>query len=133
MNSVVLVGNLCKDVEMLQVGNTQKVDNVVAVLRGRDASGNQVTDFIPVRIWGTQAQFASAYLKKGSKVAVNGTIRVDMWENEDGTKRSSTYVNVINIENLTPRDAQQQPQQNTQRQQPQAPTDININDDDLPF
>lgn len=103
MNNVVLIGNLTKDPEVRTTSSGINVCNfTVAVSRNfRNANGEMDTDFIPVIVWRGQADNCGKYLKKGSKVAVNGSIQTRTYEATDGTKRYITEVVANNVEFLT--------------------------------
>lgn len=89
MNKVVLIGNLTKDVELK---NTQGNGTAVATINLAVENYNSQTkekgaDFIPVTIWGKQAENLSKYCSKGSKIAVSGRITQRSYDAKDGTKR----------------------------------------------
>lgn len=89
MNKVVLIGNLTKDVELK---NTQGNGTAVATINLAVENYNSQTkekgaDFIPVTIWGKQAENLSKYCTKGSKIAVSGRITQRSYDAKDGTKR----------------------------------------------
>lgn len=89
MNKVVLIGNLTKDVELK---NTQGNGTAVATINLAVENYNFQTkkkgaDFIPVVVWGKQAENLSKYCSKGSKIAVSGRITQRSYDAKDGTKR----------------------------------------------
>lgn len=89
MNKVVLIGNLTKDVELK---NTQGNGTAVATINLAVENYNFQTkkkgaDFIPVTVWGKQAENLSKYCSKGSKIAVSGRITQRSYDAKDGTKR----------------------------------------------
>lgn len=94
-NKVVLVGNLTRDVELrYTAGNTAVTDIGLAVNdRRKDANGEWVdeTTFVDVTLWGRQAEVAGEYLRKGSKVLIDGRLKLDQWE-QDGQKRQKLKV-----------------------------------------
>lgn len=94
MNKVVLVGRLAKDAELkytLGVGTpvstfTLAVDNYNSKEKKNDA------DFIPVVLWGKNAENLAQYLVKGTQVAVAGRISTRNYEDKNGIKRYVTEV-----------------------------------------
>ena len=128
INRVSISGNLTRDPEVrVTAGGMQVMGFGVAV---NDRRKNQQTgewedypNFVDCTMFGTRAEKLSAYLSKGSKVAIEGKLRYSSWEHE-GQKRSKLEVIVDEIEFLSRDQAQQtaqayQPQQQAYRQQPQ--------------
>lgn len=94
MNKVVLVGRLTKDVELkFTPGNgTAVATGVLAVNRRRKQEGQPDADFIPIVIWGKQAENTANYTRKGSLVSVSGRIQTRNYDAKDGSKRYVTEV-----------------------------------------
>ena len=89
MNNVILIGRLCKDVEIKNTENTTIGRYTLAVDRyGKDKGA----DFIPCVCFGKNADFAEKYLKKGMKIAVEGRIQTGSYTNKDGNKVYTTDV-----------------------------------------
>lgn len=72
MNHVYLVGNLTyKPLLTTCKTGTKKTEICIAVNRKRDAEGLQgKSDFVPVTVWGAQAEYCCRFMDKGSKVHV---------------------------------------------------------------
>ena len=94
-HTIIIVGNLGKDPEMRYTPAGQAVTNFsVATSRQYTGSdGNQVKETIWFRVsaWGKQAETCNQYLKKGSKVLVEGRLTPDpstggprLWQRQDG-------------------------------------------------
>ena len=94
-NKVVLVGNLARDPEMRHTASSQAVARfAVAVNRswkGANGELQEQVDFIPVVVWGKQAEHCERYLSKGRAVLVEGRLSVRSYE-KDGQKRTATEV-----------------------------------------
>ena len=92
MNKVILIGRLTSDPE---VRNTQTGTAVarykLAVDRPRKKEGQQEADFISCVAWDRGAEFASRYLSKGTKIAVEGRIQTGSYE-KDGVKHYTTDI-----------------------------------------
>jgi single-strand DNA-binding protein len=98
VNSVNLIGNLCTDVELKEVGEEKKVANfLVAVNRGKEAEA----DFFRVTVWDRQADLCAQYLCKGRKVGIEGRLRSRSWE-DNGQKRSAVEIVANRVEFLSP-------------------------------
>lgn len=103
INSVILGGNLARDVELKDTSTGRKVCTlVVASNRTYLNNGNKVkeTAFIDVEVWGITAENCSRYLKKGSPVVVVGRLKQDQWQTPSGEKRSRLKVLASNIQFL---------------------------------
>lgn len=96
MNNVSLIGNVTRDLELKQVGQTQNTRFTLAVIRRfkRDES-----DFINCIAWGKQAETLCQYVKKGQKLAIIGNIRTGSYERE-GTTVYTTDIVVESFEFL---------------------------------
>ncbi|MDD3243861.1 MAG: single-stranded DNA-binding protein [Eubacteriales bacterium] len=94
MNKCVLIGNLTKDPDLRTLPNTgvSVCNFTVAVSRRfKNQNGEREADFIPVVVWRTQAEHCAKYLRKGSQVAVAGSIQTRSYEVE-GNRRYITEV-----------------------------------------
>ena len=94
MNKVILIGRLTKDPELKYTpGNGTAVTTLtLAVDNYNSKSGERTADFIPVVIWGKQAENTAQYMSKGSQIAISGRISVRTYDAKDGTKRYVTEV-----------------------------------------
>lgn len=94
MNKVVLIGRLTKDPELkFTPGNGVAVATItLAVDKRVKQEGKPTADFIPVVIWGKQAEATANYMAKGSLISVAGRIEVRSYDAKDGTKRYVTEV-----------------------------------------
>ena len=103
MNNVVLVGRLTRDVELKYIsGSGAPVANfAIAVDReftGKD--GKKETDFIDIQVWGKSAENCANYIGKGRLVAIQGSIRVDSYQDQEGNNRKMTRVNANRVQFL---------------------------------
>lgn len=90
MNKAILIGRLTKDPEIRYTqSNTAVCNFTIAVPRRLN---KDEVDFIPIVVWGKQAEFCSKYFQKGSKIALVGRIQVRNWDDADGKKRYATEV-----------------------------------------
>ena len=103
MNHVVLVGRLTKDPELRYIPGTGTAVATFTIAIDRDYAkkdGSRETDFIPVEVMGKSAEFCANYISKGRLVALQGSIRVDNYQNQSGERRTFTKVSARNIQAL---------------------------------
>lgn len=98
MNFVCIMGRITADPEIryAQTNNGQVAfgNYTIAVDRPPKKDGEKETDFIRCKVVGKTAEFAEKYLRKGMKIAIEGSIRVDNYTDQNGNKKSTTYVQV---------------------------------------
>ena len=95
INKVILVGNLGKDPETRQAGNSTVSNFSVATTSAwKDKTGDwqEETTWHDIVVWGRLAEVAGEYLRKGSKVYVEGAISKRTYEDKDGNTRYVTEV-----------------------------------------
>ena len=102
LNSVILAGNLTRDVETRKTPSGAVVGDLgVAVSDDyKDKDGQLVkrTCFTDVVVWGRQAETCSQYLRKGSPVLVEGRLQLDQWKNNKGESRSRLRVRASRVQ-----------------------------------
>lgn len=112
--NLIIVGNLGRDPEMRYTPSGQAVTNFnVATNRKYTTSdGNQVeeTTWFRVSTWGKTAEVCNQYLKKGSKVLVEGRLNPDpdtggpkIWTRQDGTSAASFELTANQVRFLSTR------------------------------
>ena len=89
LNSIIIMGRLTADPELRSTSSGLSVSSfTVAVDRNYVRSGEEKkTDFINVVAWRQQADFVSKYLRKGSMIAVQGSLQTRNYEDKNGNKR----------------------------------------------
>jgi len=101
LNRVQLIGNLTRDPEMKQIPGGQVVTSfgVATNLTWTDKSGEKQNkvEFHNIVAWRKLAEICGQYLKKGSKVFVEGKLQTRDWEGEDGVKRYRTEIVADNM------------------------------------
>ena len=78
--------------------------------RGKQQEGQPTADFIPCVAFGKNGEFAEKYLKKGTKVALNGHIQTGSYTNKDGQKVYTTEVVVEEQEFAESKGAEKKPE-----------------------
>ena len=95
LNKVILVGNLGLDPDVRSMQNGDKVANlsIATSENWKDQSGQRQerTEWHRVVIFGKVAEIAERYLKKGSKVLIEGQLQTRKWE-KDGKTNYTTEV-----------------------------------------
>ncbi|NPA81562.1 MAG: single-stranded DNA-binding protein [Epsilonproteobacteria bacterium] len=157
-NKVVLVGNLTRDIELryLPSGTAIGTTGIATNRKFRNQMGEQREEvcFIDITFFGRTAEIANQYLRKGSKVLVEGRLKYDQWTDQTGQKRSKHSVTVETLQMLDSRaqgaemggedfgSYQQPPQRGYQQPQNQPPQEshnepkipeIDIDDNEIPF
>ena len=104
MNKVVLIGNLTRDIELRYTQSGYCVGNAgIAVTRKfKNAQGQtaEETCFIDLKFFGRTAEVVNQYLRKGSKLAVEGRLKLEQWQDQSGQNRSKHVVEVESLEML---------------------------------
>ncbi|MFK0570187.1 single-stranded DNA-binding protein, partial [Endozoicomonas sp.] len=97
INKVILVGNLGNEPEFRSTANGSSVANLsVATSESwRDQNTQQMqekTEWHRVVIFGKLAEIAQQYLHKGSKVYIEGSLRTNKWQDQNGQDRYTTEI-----------------------------------------
>ena len=89
MNRVILIGRLTKDIDFKALDSGTTISTFTLAV---DRFKKGEADFIPIVVFGKQAENAAQYLHKGSLCAVDGRLQVRNYDAKDGTKRYVTEV-----------------------------------------
>ena len=100
MNKVQIIGRLTKDPEVKYTQNQLPFCNFIIAVdrRFKDANGQRQADFIACVAWRATAGFIGKYFRKGSKIAVVGSIQTRSYEDQNGQKHLVTEVVVDEAE-----------------------------------
>jgi single-strand DNA-binding protein len=102
MNKVILIGRLTKDPETRSTSTGKKVSSFsIAISEGKDASGQEITQFFDISCWDKLSEITEKYIKKGMRVAIVGSLKNQSWAGSDGTQRKSTVITARELEILT--------------------------------
>ena len=153
-NRVILMGNLTRDPEMRYIPSGTAVTNFGLAMNERytdrqTGEQRENTCFVDIEAWGRQAEIANEYLSKGRPVFIEGALKFDSWEAEDGSKRNRLSVRAFRIQfiggrpdgdemgggyaNAQPAAAPTQPAPYQEAPAPQASSTPPSTDDDIPF
>lgn len=101
-NKVFLMGNLTRDPELKYTPNqTPIVDIGLATTRkwaGKEGQQNEETCFVDCTIFGKRAEVINKYFKKGDPIFIEGYLKFESWQAQDGSKRSKLKVMILNFE-----------------------------------
>ena len=116
-NKIILAGNLTRDVQVRYSGSNLAIGNTgLAVNRKfKSQSGEQKEEvlFVDITFFGRTAEIANQYLRKGSKVLVEGRLKLEQWTDATGGKRSKHTVTVDSLQMLDSKEERKQLEQDT--------------------
>ncbi|MBN2388453.1 MAG: single-stranded DNA-binding protein [Anaerolineales bacterium] len=113
-HTIIIVGNLGRDPEMRYTPSGQAVTSFSVATNRQYTNNNgetiKETTWFRISAWGKQAETCNQYLKKGSKVLVEGRLTSDsatggprLWTGQDGQARASYEVNAQTVRFLSSR------------------------------
>ena len=141
-NHVQLIGNLGDDptTRYTQGGMAITKISLATTSKRKDRDGNskEETQWHRVTFFGKLGEIAGEYLRKGSMVSVQGSIRYSDHTGDDGVKRYYTDIIADQMKMLGNRDDRRAGDKKPERSAPdkatqQAASDEPFNDDDIPF
>lgn len=101
LNRVQLIGNLTRDPELRQIpgGQTVASFSIATNFSWTDSSGQKQdkAEYHNIVAWRKLAEIIGQYLRKGSKIFVEGRLQTREWEGEDGVKRYRTEIVADNM------------------------------------
>lgn len=146
MNKVILIGNICKDIEIrYTTSGVAVIQNSLAVRNDfKNANGDYESEFVNIVIWKQTAEFLNKYASKGSKIAVDGRLTTRSYDKQDGTKGYITEVVAEKIELLDSKKSSTEPKTTSEKKEVNKLSDepfkqfgeangTGINENDLPF
>lgn len=146
VNKWIGIGNLGKDPETRYTPSGEAVCNITVACSEswkdkQTGEKKELTEWVRVGFFGKLAEIAGQYLKKGSQVYIEGSLRTRKWQDKDGQDRYTTEIRADVMKMLGGKgdgqqsEPQQAPQQRqpTQRQQTQQSSGFGDLDDDIPF
>lgn len=147
-NKVILLGNLTRDPETRVTANGNTICKlgmaVSRVYSTRDGERREETTFVDIDAFGKQAEVITKYMRKGRPLMVEGRLKLDQWETNEGQKRSKLGVVLENFQFLPGgRDdnsggggsggyENSSPPANSKPSAPSKPSDDTL-DEDVPF
>ena len=132
MNLCVFTGRLCKNPELSTASSGMSVCRIRIAVQRRDKQSG--TDFVTCVAFKNQAEFLNKYFSKGQEILIQGNLRINQWEGDDGIKREGCEVLIINIDFCGAKQ-DTKPAEHSERAQTVEPfpyMDL-LPDEDLPF
>lgn len=109
-NKIILVGNLTRDIELRYSQGGMGIANTgLATSRKFTANGEKKEEvcFVDITFFGRSAEVSNQYLRKGSKILIEGRLNFEQWVDKDGQKRSKHSVVVEVMQMLDSKDSGQ--------------------------
>lgn len=130
LNKIMIIGNLGSDPELryTQSGTPVASFRVATTEKWKDKGGQmqEQTEWHSCNAWSKLAEICGNYLKKGSKVYIEGSVHTRKWQDQEGKDRYSTEVKVREMKML---DGKKDSQQSGGEWSQPAPG----GDDSIPF
>ncbi|MBL8492493.1 MAG: single-stranded DNA-binding protein [Rhodocyclaceae bacterium] len=147
VNKVILIGNLGADPEVRYLPSGEAVANLrlatTDTWKDKDGNKQEATEWHRVSFFGRQAEVCGQYLKKGSQIYVEGSIRTRKYQDKDGQERYATDIRGDRMQMLgsrqgmgdASRDAGPRQESRKPASAPASQPGGNFNDfeDDIPF
>ena len=127
INKVIVLGNLGNDPEctFMPNGNAVAKISIATSESWKDKQSGQDqerTEWHRVTFFGKLAEIVGQYLRKGSKVYIEGSLRTNKWQDQNGNDRYTTEIMANEMQMLNSKsDNQQQSGQQQQQYQQQQP------------
>ena len=138
INKVILVGNLGKDPDMRYTAGGDAVANL-SIATSESWNDNQTgekrekTEWHRVVFFRRIAEVCGEYLRKGSSVYIEGSLRTRDWEDDQGNKRYTTEIIGREMQMLGGRRSEDNMDQSPQMNSPSAQPEEGLIDDEIPF
>lgn len=139
VNKVILIGNLGKDPETRYMPNGNAVANVTVATNEswkdkQSGEAQERTEWHNVVFYSRLAEIVGEYLRKGSQIYIEGSLRTRKWQDKSGNDRYTTEIIASELQMLGGGAQEPQQQQRQKRPAPQQPAATqNDFDDDIPF
>ena len=146
MNRVTLSGNIVRDIEMRYTPSNVAVatTGIACNKKYKKADGSQGEEvmFIDVTFFKRSAEIAQQYLTKGSKILLEGSLKLDTWDDKNGGGKRSKHSVVVESFEMIGAKSEEKPKsapkvetydtQGNKTAEYDFPT-IDVNDDEIPF
>lgn len=139
LNKAMIIGNVTRDPESRATPSGQTVANfgVATNRRWKDQQSGELkeqVEFHNIVAWGRLAETCNQYLKKGSKVYIEGRLQTRQWEDQTGAKKNRTEIVAETMIMLDrPSGQASAPSAAPAPQAPAQPAEEEINVEDIPF
>ena len=103
-NKVIIMGNLTRDVELRYLPSGSALATIGLASNRRfkkqDGSPGEEVCFVDVKLFGRTAEIANQYLRKGSKILVEGRLSFESWTDQSGAKKSKHTITAESMQML---------------------------------
>lgn len=96
MNTINLIGNICKDIELKMTNNGKSVCSFSLAVKRPFAK--DTTDFFTIVCWEKQAEMVSKHCHKGDRIGITGTLTTREYKDKDGNNRKSFDIIANNVD-----------------------------------
>ena len=104
INFIGIAGNLTKDPELRHLPSGSPLCDIFIAAnkdhKNKDGEKKELTVFVQVVAWGKLAEICAEYLSKGDCIFVQGELRYQAWETDEGDKRSKIFIKADRIQFL---------------------------------
>ena len=104
VNKVILIGNLGRDPEVRYLPSGDAVANIsiatTETWKDKNGEKQEKTEWHRVAMFGKTAEIAGEYLKKGSQVYIEGSLRTRKWTDKEGHERTTTEIRADRMQML---------------------------------
>jgi len=136
INKVILIGNLGRDPEVRYTPSGTAVANFsIATTENwtnKDGEKESHTEWHRIVAWGRLGEICGEYLSKGKQVYIEGRIRTNEWEDQEGNKRQNKEIVALTMQMLGSR-AQAEPSSDESPSPEPDTASSGPTEDDIPF
>lgn len=131
LNKTFLMGNLTRDPELRYTPSGTAVAVFGLAINRRYKSGDEwktEVSYFDIEVWGKQAENANQYLTKGSGALIEGYLKQDRWEDENGGKRMKVKIVANNVQFMSKKSESE-----GKKEQPESTGSESYDSGNLPF
>lgn len=137
INKVILVGNVGQNPKIIQRGDLVVADLSLATSEGwkdkNSGENKQLTEWHRVVFFGNLAEIVDKYVKKGSKIYVEGKLKTEKYAADDGTDRYTTKIIAKELQMLDSKGAADKQDEDEPAAAAAAQPADDFSEDDIPF
>jgi len=140
VNKVILIGNLGKDPDVRYLPSGEAVTNITLATTETWKDKNsgdkkEATEWHRVVFFRKLAEIAGKYLKKGTQVYIEGSLKTRKWQDKDGQERYTTEITADSMKMLGGKSegSDNKPSSRPSKEQPEPSGSFGDFEDDIPF
>jgi len=130
LNKFICIGRITQETELRTTPNGMSVcDFSIAVNNDRKKDGQEIKEvsFFNCTAWSKGGELIAQYCNKGDRIGIEGRLKQESWEDQDGKKRSNVKIIVESFQFLQGKDG------STESGAPDNANNKPFQDDDIPF